>query len=306
MLALTLVTLGAAALAVHPVASVQPAGRDTQSFVFQAGRPFHLAADDAAGGVVVIGDSAIIEGAVNDPLVVIDGTAIVRGTVRHDVVVIGGRLELEPGARVGHDVVLVRSTMRRDPDALIAGDVIERTATLAITQRMLFIVWLSMTVALLGAGLAFATFGRPPLEGAAGLLRHDTARAVLGALVLWAGLPFAAVLVMMTGVGVPLGLGILVFLLPALWFLGYLVAGATAGRLMAGWLGAASMGTARAVAAGVLTLQIVQFVPGLGAAITVVAGLLGSGAIAVRLWARRTGAGTAAAPNREPELAAAG
>jgi hypothetical protein len=223
---------------------------------------------------------------------VVNGTARVRGTVGGDVVVVRGRLELAPSARIGHDVLLFRSSLARAPGAVVAGEVRERTAGFTFSQRALVVIWLSMTVAVLVAGLLFATFGGAQLAEAVALLRHDTGRALLGTLVLWAGLPFLAVLAMATGIGIPLGIGIFVFLLPALWFIGYLVTGA--------WLGAEVLRLAgredatrrdyAPILVGVVILQLLGLVPGLGGFVAMLAGLVGSGAIAARAWeVRRAG-----------------
>ncbi len=287
LLALTGPAAAAQAQSTAPTAPSRASAPDTQAFVFQVARPFRLPAGDRAGAAVVIGDSVTIDGALSDALVVIDGTARVNGSVG-SVVVISGHAALGPDALVAHDVVLVRSTLDQAPGATVGGEIRRRTGLVAITQRALFFVWLSMTVAMLGAGFLFATFGRVPLEGAAALLRRDAARAVLGALALWVALPFAAFLTVATGIGVPLGAGIMVFLLPALWFLGYLVAGGTVGRAVVRWVGSEGAGTTASVLAGILVLQLAQLIPGLGAATTMAAGLLGSGAIAARLWVRRS------------------
>lgn len=259
---------------------------DTGSFILQVNRPLHLAAGDRVGGVLVIGDTAVIEGAVADPLIVINGVARVRGTVGGDVIVVRGRLDLAPSARIGHDVLLYRSGLTRAPGAVVAGEIHERTAGFTFSERVLLLLWLSMTVAVVAAGLLFATFGGAQLAEAVDLLRYDTGRALLGTLVLWAGLPLLAVLAMMTGVGIPLGIGIFVFLLPALWFIGYLVTGA--------WVGAELLRLAdqpRAakrpyvpILVGLVTLQLLGLVPGVGGFVALVAGLVGSGAIAARAW----------------------
>lgn len=269
-----------------PAATKPKSPPDTPGFILQVDRPFHLPAGDSVGGVVVIGDTAIIDGTVAEPLIVINGLARVRGTVGQDVVVVRGRLELEPSARIGHDVVLYRSSLSRAAGAVVAGEVRERTAGFTFSERTLLLIWLSMTVAVVAAGLLFATFGEVLLAEAVALLRGDTGRALLGTLVVWAGLPFLAVLAMMTGIGFPLGMGIFVFLLPALWFIGYLVTGA--------WLGAELLRRAgreedagrryAPILVGLVVLQLLGLVPGVGGFVAMLAGLVGSGAIAARAW----------------------
>jgi hypothetical protein len=284
--------LVAAAALVHPATSsaAQPPQRpDSGSFILQVGRPLHLAAGDRVGGAVIIGDSAVIDGTVTDPLLVVHGTARVSGTVGGSVVVVGGRLELAPSARIGHDVLLYRSTLTRAPDAVVGGAIHERTAGFTFSERALLLVWLSMTVAVVVAGLFFATFGAAQLADTVALLRHDTGRALLGTLALWAGLPLLAVLAMMTGIGIPLGIGIFVFLLPALWFIGYLVTGALVGVELLRLADQTRAAHRRylPILVGLLTLQALGLVPVAGGFLAVLAGLVGSGAIAARAWETR-------------------
>jgi hypothetical protein len=52
---------------------------------------------------------------------------------------------------------------------------------------------------------------------------------ILGVVFVWVALPIIAALAIVTLIGLPLGLGVLIFLLPALWFLGLIVAGTRLG-----------------------------------------------------------------------------
>lgn len=83
-----------------------------------------------------------------------------------------------------------------------------------------------------------------------------------------------AVLAMITLVGIPLEIGLLAFLLPGLWFLGYIVAAARLGGFLAGLSGRESGAHPYlATLLGLLLLQFAVLVPGLGGLAVLVAGL---------------------------------
>ena len=60
---------------------------------------------------------------------------------------------------------------------------------------------------------------------------------VVGGVFLWVALPIVAFLIMFTVVGLLLGLTVLLFVLPIMWVLGYIVAGARLGLAITGRMG---------------------------------------------------------------------
>ena len=115
---------------------------------------------------------------------------------------------------------------------------------------------------------------------------------LLSTLVLWVGMPILAVLLILTVIGIPLGLGLLVFLLPTLWFLGYLVSGNRLGGALVGLAGRESgEHPYLAAALGLLALQIVALIPVLGGLVLVLSGVWGAGALALLGWRAARSAG---------------
>ena len=116
---------------------------------------------------------------------------------------------------------------------------------------------------------------------------------------------FPAVLLIATVIGIPLGFGILFFLLPAPWFIGYLVAGAA--------LGTAILRAGRSeqaehrylpVLVGLGVFQIVALVPFIGGMVAFFAGLAGGGALLYRMWTAFRGT-PAGRPTMPPTIPAA-
>jgi hypothetical protein len=250
--------------------------------VWQVSGPFRLPTGQEAATAVVIGQDAVIEGVVKEQLLVVNGNARVNGTVLGTVAVVRGELQLGPGARVGRDVILYRSTLSRDPGARIAGAV-HRHAGLSFGQPALRLFWLAMTMAVVAAGFLFSVIGGRQLVEGAELLFTRPADVLLTMAVLWLGVPLATVPVFATIVGIPIAIATLLLVLPALWVLGYVVAGRAIGRAM---FRDSSVGEAplTEVAAGLVVLQAAGLVPAIGGVLVLIAGQAGAAALALRAW----------------------
>jgi hypothetical protein len=252
-------------------------------FVFRAEGDVTVAQGDVMSAVIVANGDATIDGEVTDTLWVINGDAIVTGGVSGGVVIIDGTLSLEQGSTVDN-VVLYRASLDRADGASVNGEITEEGDLVSLGWgAALFSVamWLGVTLALIVAVVFFTIYGGRQLGAIGDTLTGRVGRSILTALALWVGLPILAVLAVITLVGIPLGVGIMLVLLPALWFLGYLVTGATLG----GWLMRVARAGERperrwlAAAIGVFTLQVIGFIPALGPVIIVFAGIVGSGAL---------------------------
>lgn len=250
--------------------------------------PVHVVAGDTASTVWVINDDASVDGVVRQGLVVINGTARITGRVEGEIVVANGRLELQPGARVARDVMLYRSTMTRADDAIVAGAVHNQTG-FSIGIGAVWLMWLSLTMVVVLAGLVFAELAPAALSESATQLTARTGQSAIVALVVAAGVPTMATLGFASVIGIPLGLMLLFVVIPALTFLGYLVSGAALGSALTSRRLEGMTRTDRygSVAVGLVVLQCLIALPIVGGLIGVAASLLGVGALAGRGWARR-------------------
>jgi cytoskeletal protein CcmA (bactofilin family) len=249
--------------------------------------PVHIAAGDAVGTVGVIGHDAVVDGTIRGELFVVNGTARIRGRVEGNVIVINGRLELLPGARVEQTAHLYRSSVVREPGAVIAGGIREEMGI--SFSRFALYFWLGMTFLVLAAGLAYVFLAEQSVEGAARLIRANPGNTVLTAIVVVVGLPMVAFSLIVTGIGIPLGIMLLMAGLPALALLGYLVTGTTVGHLALRLLPRDLDNPYLAAATGLLLLQVVALTPGLGVLAVILASQLGAGALFYRVWRRKRG-----------------
>jgi hypothetical protein len=250
--------------------------------------PVHIATGDTASTVWVVNHDATIDGVVREALVVINGTARITGRVEGGIVIANGRLDLEPGARVEQDVMLYRSVMTRANDAVVAGAVHSQSA-FSVGAGAVWLVWLSFTLVVLVAGLVFAELAPRTLTGSAEYLAAHGGRSAVTALIVSATVPAVAIMSFATVIGIPLGLILLIVVIPALSFLGYLTTGSMVGSALVTRVAATGAWTSRyrRVLIGLLTLQVVVALPIIGGLLGLIASLLGVGALVARSWAER-------------------
>lgn len=273
-LAVALVML---ALAPRPAAAAAETRQDAA--------PLEAGVDD--GVVVVVQSRAEVAGTA-DVLVVVQGTATLTGARVGEVVVIQGRVLLEEGTVVTGDVRLVDATLVQGEGTRVQGrvtnDSVARVGRGLLAFGLVFA--LGAAVVMLVSGLAAAAVAPHGVRAVGALMTDRLGPTVLAALVVWVGGPAVAVAAFVTFVGIPLGLAVVLVLLPALGFLGYLVAGI--------WLGDYALGRLRgsdeawhpyrAALVGVAMLLVAGWVPVLGSLVTPAAAFLGSGALALHAW----------------------
>jgi hypothetical protein len=253
-----------------------------------------LAAGDAVDVLVAVNSETDIAGTVRDTLVVVNETATISGDIGEEVFVYNGEIRLEPSARIGGDITLVNSDLVQADGAAISGRVVERAGAEAarelsrLAEAVSFIAWIGMTILFVVVALAWAALGGRQLSGMAGLLAARPELAVVWALVFWIAAPLVAVVAMITVIGLPLGLAILLVLLPLLWTLGYVVTGTRLGLFIDDLRGATTdlQHPYLAAVIGVAILQLIGLVPWVGGFVVVLAGVFGAGVIVVQAWRR--------------------
>jgi len=259
---------------------------EANSFVFKVKGDLAVPAGDTIQNAAVIQGNATIAGTVEQNLFVVKGDAVITGTVTDSVTVIRGTLTLENGSTVG-DVTLIDSTLVRADGATVTGSVDDRGYDFSFGRGFAIfsaLWWIGMTILALVAAAIFAWLGRAQLYGSVGTLQSEFVKSLITTVVMWILLPLGAALILFTLVGAPLGLLILLVVLPALVLFGTIVVGA--------WLGSYIIkptDTGRAIGAavlGTLILSLLSLIPFV-AVITGIAALLGSGAFVYRALAHR-------------------
>lgn len=264
--------------------------RNDDSVLVRVNGSAQVTTNEVIDVVVVVDGDADIAGTIGDVLVIVNGTATVTGTINGDVVVVNGTLRLEDSARVNGDVHLADSQLQRTPGAVVTGDIeddwyVSWSDWWSWWDTLIFTVlfWLSTTLALIVLGLIFAAIGGRQLAAASHLISNQTGASIVGALLLFIVLPIIAVIAFFTIIGIPIGLMLTFFVLPVIWVLGYVVAGTRLGMAIIERQKTNPHPYLAAVL-GIFILQLITLIPVLGGLVAFLAGLIGSGALAVLAW----------------------
>jgi hypothetical protein len=273
--------------------------------VLAAAGPAH--ADDQ---IVVTGDIDVRPGQTVDDVVIVDGNVRIRGRVTGDIIAVSApvringpvegdvvglaeRVVIGPGGRVGGDL----SYADKEPVITVPGAVAGKTEKLNFDDYVTpwgvvaawIGLWLAMSISTLLLGLALLWLAPRSLEAALEMARTQTGQAIAIGLAVFFGLPAVAVLLMITVLGLPLGIALLLALLP-IYAIGYATSAFLLGRAIV------RPPTSRFLAflAGWGILRAVALVPGLGALAWFGATVFGLGALTVALWRSRRGPVTTA------------
>ncbi len=274
-----------------------PSSSEDSDFTLRVRADYTVEAGDTLSTIVVIDCDVTVLGTVTDSLVVINGKATVTegGSVAGEITAIRSDVELQSGS-TAHNITLIRSDLARDAGASVTGDIdrSNRVFWWGWTAFLLvgFFFWVGSTVFALAAGAVFALVGGKQLTTAASYMSERVGQSILAGFLALIGLPLLAVLLLLTIVGIPAGIGVLIFLLPTLLFLGYIVSGTFLGTLILSRTRPDSAARPLAPALlGIFILQLVLLVPGLGWILFPVSGIWGTGALAYYLWNNLRGRG---------------
>jgi hypothetical protein len=238
-------------------------------------------ADQTVDTALIFDGPARVDGTVEETLVVFNGDAEVTGTVRGDVVVFNGDLVIRSGAEVGGDLV-TNSTPTVEDGATVRG-----SQTSVVTRFDVDVVgfagrlawWVGYSVSSLVLGLLLLAFA-PRLEAKV----RTVVKMRLGVSIGWGAglfflLPIGSVLLLVTIVGIPLGL-FTMLALALIYSVGYVVAATAVGGLI---LRDPSTSRFFTFLAGWLPLRILALIPFLGGWLWFLASAWGLGLLAVAI-----------------------
>ncbi len=249
----------------------------------------HVARGEKLDDVLVVDGRVTIDGRLEGELIAISAPVRISGTVDGDVVALTDRAVIERGARIGGDLVYADKRPRVADGATIEGttrrfDLDEVTEPFgAFATRIA--VWLAISVSSLALGFLLLWLAPRALEAALWTARTSTGASIGMGLAAFFGLPVAALLAIATLAGIPLGIVLLLALLP-LYAIGYTTSAWLLGRALVRAPAAAAL----AFLAGWAILRLLALVPWLGGLVWFAAAVFGLGALTVALWRSRRGA----------------
>ena len=244
-----------------------------------------LPSGDEAEVVVVVDGDALIEGTAR-VVTVVNGTATLAGGTVATLAVVNGDAQIGAGSTVTGDIVELSSTVVVDPGATVGGQVRSMTTDLAgigIAVGLLgLLAWIAFTLVAWAAGLALAAFGARQVRSAEWLILREPLRSFGAGLAMLFLPPIIAVLLIVTVVLMPVGLVLLLFVWPALMFLGWLVGSIWIGEWVLRTTGrpAPEHRPYLGVTIGLIAATILSIIPLAGAVIA----LFGMGAVALAGW----------------------
>ncbi|HWL91064.1 MAG TPA: hypothetical protein VNP90_06825 [Actinomycetota bacterium] len=255
-----------------------------------------IADDETVDTALIFDGPALVEGTVRESLLVFNGDAEIVGTVEEDVIVFNGDLVVRSGAEVGGDLV-TQGTPQVEEGATVRGDqssVLTRFDVDMVGFAGRFVWWIGYSVSVLILGLLLLAFA-PQLFPAV----RDVARDQLGSSIGWGVglfflLPVGSILLLITVVGIPLG----VFLMLALAFIytvGYVIATLAVGSLIM----RSSPSRYVVFLVGWVVLRVLALIPFVGGWLWFLGSVWGLGLLAVAIRNRPT---TAAAEPPVPPV----
>jgi hypothetical protein len=236
--------------------------------------------DETVNDLIVVDGDVTIRGRVTGDVVVVDGDVTIRGSVAGDVVAVSGLATLGRRARLAGDLVYGDDRPVQAPGSRVAGDVKkfkigDASAIAAIG------LWLGFTISLLLLGVVLLLLA--PRAGEA-IARAGRDKPILAALVGLGGLillPVIAIVACITVIGLPLGIVLLLLILP-LYAVGYLSAALVVGRLIR------KQARILAFVIGLVILQLLTLIPFVGGLVGLLATIFGLGALLIALFRARS------------------
>jgi cytoskeletal protein CcmA (bactofilin family) len=248
--------------------------------------PVTIDRGERVGDVVVIDGRVSVAGRVRGDLVVVNGAVRIAGAVDGDVVAVAGRATLAPGARIGGDLVYGDERPVVPRGATVEGDV-QRVNVGDVADPLGFVgaaaLWIAVSVSALVLGLLLLWLGPGALVAAWEATRSRLGATIGWGLALFFGLPILAIIALITLVGIPFGVGLLLALLP-LYAVGYTTSAWLLGRRLV----RPPTGRVLAFLAGLAILRLLALIPILGGLVWFAATVLGLGALVVATWRARS------------------
>jgi hypothetical protein len=265
-----------------------------------------LPAGEQADVIVVVGGAARISGQVNT-IVVVDGSLEMTGARAESVISVRSPTTLGTGTVVLGDVRTLDAAVQQAAGSQVQGSVRDLAPEIAGIGAVLapaaILLWLGFGLATLVAALALAGLAARQVRTAERLISLEPLKTFLVGLATAIVTPILGVLMIVTVVGAPLGFAILLGVLPAVAFAGYLVSAIWVGEWLLRRLPRGTAADRPYVGAvlGVIALAVLGLVPLLGA----IASIFGFGAVVLLAWRTLTGSSTDAAGQPDQSTARA-
>jgi cytoskeletal protein CcmA (bactofilin family) len=243
-------------------------------------------AGQTVGDVIALDGDVTIAGRATGDVVSVAGPVRVTGRVDGDLIAVSDRATLGPTARVGGDLRYGDERAVLAPGASVAGEVSnENWADAANGWGWVswFAWWLAVSVSTLIVGALLVWLARRALNAADRAMHEHLGASVGCGVAIAIGVPLLAILALVTLVGIPFGVALLLAAVPVL-LVAYMTTGWIVGRRV---LRNRSTSPWAALLVGWGILRLLALIPIAGALVGLVATVVGLGALTLALWQAR-------------------
>lgn len=287
-----IVAIAALAILASPVLAADTVLPHSGRVVMVFGGDLLVPAGDRADAVIVFNGHVDVLGEVNS-IVVVDGSAAITGTTIESLVVIRGSATVADTHVLGDirtfDAQVAQTAVTLDGTARgLETEVIALGWALGVGALL---VWIGIGIATLAAGLLVAGLAGRQLRSTAAIVRREPLRAFGGGILGLIVPPILAVLLVVSVVGIPLAVSVLLFVWPAMAFIGYIVAAVWIGEWALERFRGPQVESERPYLATVVGL-VILFIAGIVPLLSAILSFLGFGAVVVAAW--RTARGVSA------------
>lgn len=240
-----------------------------------------------AGDVVALDGRVLIAGHATGDVVAVGGPVRITGRVDGDVAAVSDRATLAPTARVGGDLLYGDERPVVAPGARVEGSIKDENWADTLSSPGWGLAsglawWLAVSVSMLLVGVVLLLLAPRMLVAAERAARGHLWPAVGWGVLVAIALPLVAAIALVTLVGIPFGVALLLALVPLMlvaymtfaWILGRRIVKEPSSR----WL---------ALLAGWGILRLLALIPVLGFLVGLVATVIGLGSLVVALWRAR-------------------
>jgi cytoskeletal protein CcmA (bactofilin family) len=236
--------------------------------------------DEVAGDVIVVDGDVTVRGTVQGDLVVLDGNITIRGTVEGNVVAASGLATLGRRGHVEGDLVYGDEKPVQAPGSQVDGKV-EKFSFGDVSVLAAIGLWIGFTISLLLLGIVLLLIAPRAGEAIARTGKDKPGISAGVGLLAFFLLPIIAIAACLTVIGLPLGIVLLLLILP-LYAIGYLSAALVVGRLIL------KKSKILALLVGLVILQLLTLIPIAGGIIGFLATVFGLGVLLVTLFRARS------------------
>jgi hypothetical protein len=270
--------------------------RDDDTIVVITGGAI-VAEGETVDGVVVVDGPVRIDGTVDGDVLVVSGDTEISGEVTGDVTVLAEPAVINSGARIGGDLRYGDEEPEIASGAQVDGEISDEDWSDLSPAGFIgwAVFWFALALSSLALGLLLLLIAPRAADAAYRQARYGAWESAAAGIAIFILLPILAVLALATLVGLPLGLGVLLALLPlgaiayvtTLWAVGRALVKPPRGRVVA-------------FLAGWAIFSALALVPVLGILAWLAATVFGLGVLGMALWRARSPAAPPAPPPEAP------